>query len=124
MKQLFRVRSLGQAITGFYWSQNNLIACRPHHEQTHRNGQGRARNLNRVQPNLTHAAVRKVLRRLGVGEMRGRALKQELKTISIVVSAALVALFVHYALDQAQAAVGTFVMPSLPALENVIPVFG
>ena len=44
---------------------------------------------------------------------RGRAMIQELKTILIVVSATLAALFVHHALEQAQKAAETVSVPAL-----------
>ena len=51
---------------------------------------------------------------------------QELKTIVIVVSATLAALFVHHALEQAQASAGEIVSPkaiAVPVVEDAIPIF-
>ena len=45
--------------------------------------------------------------RLGISGM-----SQEIKTILIVVSATLAALFVHHSLEQAQASAGTIICPS------------
>ena len=53
---------------------------------------------------------------------RRRAVRQELQTIAVVVSAALSALFVHYALDQAQAS-PTAIHAATPKLfKRLIPI--
>ena len=48
---------------------------------------------------------------------------QELKTILIVVSATLAALFAHQLIEQSQATAGTVVWPSIPAAVDEIPTF-
>jgi hypothetical protein len=48
---------------------------------------------------------------------------QELRTIVIVVSATLAALFVHHALEQAEALAATISRPALQAEADAIPVF-
>ena len=48
---------------------------------------------------------------------------QELKTILIVVSATLAALFVHHALEQAQAAAATVSVPALLQADDASQIF-
>jgi hypothetical protein len=48
---------------------------------------------------------------------------QELKTILIIVSATLVALFVHHALEQAQASAATMSVPALFQADDAGQIF-
>jgi len=50
-------------------------------------------------------------------------MRQEIKTILIVVSATLAALFVHHSLEQAQASAGTIILPKLPDQDFTLPTY-
>src|SRR4051812_47468400 len=77
-------------------------ATKPGHISCHRQAAGERCGLAHV---LLSAA------RETTDKGRGCAMIQELKTILIVVSATLAALFVHHALEQAQAAAATISVP-------------
>ena len=50
-------------------------------------------------------------------------MSQEIKTMLIAISATLAALYVHHAVEQAQASAGPFVSSKLPDPEFPLPTF-
>jgi len=50
-------------------------------------------------------------------------MSQEIKTILIAISATMAALYVHHALEQAQASARPFVSAKLPEVADAIPIF-
>jgi hypothetical protein len=76
-----------------------------------------------AQPQRVCSHYRVLLSAAGAGKM-GAAVIQDLKTILIVVSATFAALFVHHALDQAQAtAAGIGYSAPATTAEDRLPVF-